>query len=135
MASTAVQNSFRVASIVFSGGAFTFPDPIGGSVDEKIDWAKNRPSTRLSPATAMDGYDVDAVAECSMRFTPIVRGTTGSLTYSLLEYDGSTTGTVVVTGLLAGEYHADMKSKPHTHSQHFTYNAGNTENIAPVSFT
>ncbi len=131
--STAQQNSFRVSAIAH--GATNLPDPIGGSIDEKIEWAKNRPSTRLSPATALDGYDVDAVGECSMRFTPIVRGTKAALTFTVLEYDGSTTGTVAVSGMLAGEYHADFKSKPHTHSQHFTYDAANTELIAPISFT
>lgn len=130
---TAASNSFRVSAIAH--GATNFPDVTGGSIDEECVWAENRPSTRLSPATALDSYGYKAVAECSMRFTPIVRGTKATLTFTLLEYDGSTTCTVVATGALAGDYHADFNSKPHKHSQHFAYDAASTENIAPISFT
>lgn len=133
MASTAQNNSFRVTGI--SHGAFDFPDPTGGSIDEEVSWSENRPAGRISPATVMDSYGCKAVAECSMRFTPIARGTKDDLTFTVLEYDGATSGTVTVADMLAGDYHADFNSKPAKHSQHFAYDAANTENLAPISFT
>ncbi len=133
MAYTPNTNSFRVVSIVH--GSTPIPDPIGGSIDESIGWAETRPGTRISPAVALDSYGCDAVGTGTQRFTPIVRGTSGTLTFTILDYAGSAAGTVAVATMLAGDYHANFSTKPHTHAQHFKFNAGNTENFAPISQT
>ncbi len=133
MAYTPNTNSFRVVSITH--GAAPIPDPIGGSIDESVGWSETRPGTRISPAVALDSYGIDAVGKGTQRFTPIVRGTSATLTFTILDYVGSASGTVAVATMLAGDYHANFDSKPHVHSQHFKFNAGNTENFAAVSQT
>lgn len=133
MTSTSQSNTFRVTDI--GHGSFHFPDPIGGSVDEEIGTTDVRPSWRLSPAITIDSYGVMANARTSMRFTPVVRGTKADLTYSLLTYDGTNGGTVVVANMRAMAYKANFNEKPHGHGQDFKYDAGDTENLAPISFT
>ncbi len=130
---SAVHNTFRVSTATHGG--VTFADTIGGGIDEQMGWVDSMPGTRISPATAPDSFSYSAQVDCSQRFTPVVRGTKATLTFTLLEMDSATTGTVAAAGALAGEYHADFNSKPHKHSQHFKYDAGGSENIAPISFT
>lgn len=133
MSYTPVSNTYRVVSC--SHGAFSYPDTIGGSVDEEIGQTDTYPGTRLSATSAIDSYKYRAVVECSHSFTPVVRGTKATLTFTLLEYDGSSTGTLVATNAIASEYHGDLNSKPHRHTQHFFSSAGNTEDLAPISVT
>jgi hypothetical protein len=133
MSYTPLSETFRTVSITH--GATSLPDPIGGSMDSQVGVSETRPGTRLSPTVAIDSFGVNAVAKCSMRFTPIVPGTYATLTFTLLEYDNSTTGTVACTEMLATDWHANFNTKPHEYEQHFVYSADNTENLAPISFT
>lgn len=133
MAYTPLSNSFRVSTITHGGTSIG--DPIGGNVDETVGTVNSMPGTRLSPATAIDSYKCTATAKSSLAFSPITRGTKATLTYTLLKYDGTTTGTFAVTNMIALGYKASFDEKPHKFSQEFEYSAGDTENLAPISIT
>lgn len=133
MADSPSHDSFRVTSI--SGpGSTTFDDTTGGTIDETIGVVSSRPGARLSPASCIDSYDCRCVARSAKRYTPIVRGTAGAFVYDVLEIGGSS-GSISVANMVAGEYHANMNTKPHEHEQHGFYNAGDTEDLAPISVT
>lgn len=133
MADAPQNDTFRVASIV-GPGSTTFNDTIGGTIDETIGIVASRPGARLSPAACIDSYDCRCVARSAKRYTPIVRGTAGSFTFDVLEIGGSS-GSIVVANMVASEYHANLNVKPHEHEQHGFYNAGGTEDLAPISIT
>ncbi len=130
MSFTPLEDTFRLSSIQLCG---TTPgDPIGGSIDESIGWIKSRPGTRLSPATAMDSYDLSCVGVFGRAFAPIARGTTGATVYTLLQI-GAGTITITLSTMLAGAWKARMSQKPHEFEQACEYSAGDTENLAPVA--
>lgn len=132
MSDTPSNDTFRVTGATMCGT--TFNDVVGAHIDETIGKMQSRPGARLSPASCIDSYDSAGGVRFQKRQTPAVRGTAGSFTINVLEI-GGTAGTIVHTGMVAADYHFNGNVKPHEHEQNCFYDAGNTENLAPISTT
>jgi len=82
---------------------------------------ENRPGVTVTPdCVAIEKYDCTARVKFQGHATPIVRGTSDTLTYTLEQFDAGT-GTIAVATMLAGAVSWDFDSQPHTQSQEFKY--------------
>jgi hypothetical protein len=133
MSYTPTSDAFRVVSVLH--GSYSFPDVVDWSYDEECPVAESRPGTRLSPSVVLDGYGLKAMVKTSQRFVPVTAGTKASLVITVLLFDGTTTGTITLPNMMALDGHGSGSSKPNNHEQHFVYDAGNVENISPISIT
>ena len=120
----------RITSITH--GAVTLGQPIGGSVRESVTFKLDRPSTRKAPCASMDEYDLTATARFEDLVTPIVRGTSATLTYTLQQMD-ETTMTVAITAMRMGGSEIDMDAPIHNQTYTFQYDSADSENFAPVT--
>ena len=131
MANDPCNNSYKMTGIAH--GATAFDDPLGGSVDESVDFFEHRPGSRLSPCTALNGYGYRAVARFAKMATPVVRGTVSGLVFSLVQVDRTAANTVTCARASAGAASFSFDSQPHEQRQEFVYDAGDTENLAPIT--
>lgn len=130
MADFPSQDTFRVTGA--SLGGVSFDNTVGGSITETVTFLEDRPGARLSPASCIDAYGCVAEVKFQKPTTPAVRGTKASVTFNLKTISGSS-AQISVDNMLAGAYKADFNSKPHSHTQEATYDAGDAENLAPIS--
>lgn len=130
MADAACSDTFRVTAISLCGE--TRPDAIGGSINETVTFLENRPAGRVSPCIAIDAYGCGVTAEYQGHVTPVVRGTQGDTIFTLKTLDGAA-ATITVADTRAGAFSADFNSKPHKNKQDAMFDAGDTENMAPIS--
>jgi len=133
VADTPCDNSYKLVTIAH-GSTYLY-DPMGGSYTENIDFFEHRPATRLSPATAMNAFGARAEARYGLMATPIVRGTTGNLVFVCQQVDRGANNTITCAGMMAGAVSVSLDSQPHEMRQEFVYNAGNTENFAPLTIS
>lgn len=131
MADTPCDNSYKIVSIAH-GSTYMY-DPLGGSYDETVDFFEHRPGTRVSPATAINSFGARATARYGLMATPIVRGTSGSLVFVVQQVDRSANNTITCASMMAGQVSISLDGQPHEMRQEFTFNAGNTENFAPLT--
>jgi|SRR6185312_10558018 len=131
MSYTPLQDTFRVVSITACGTALG--DPIGGSIDTTVEFLENRPGTRLSPATCIQSFSASGTAKYQTQQAPVTPGTAGSFVVTVLGIDGSTSIAVTLATCIAGGTKMDFNSEKHSNTFDCRYNAGNTENLAPVS--
>lgn len=123
-------NAKRISDI--SHGLTSLAQPVGGGVTETVDWIENRPGTSTAPeCAAIDRYDCTARAVFQGLVTPIARGTSATLTYSLEEFDGGT-ATVAVANMLAGASSFDFDTPPYRQTQEFKYKGSS---LAPITVT
>lgn len=86
-----------------------------------MEWIENRPGTDVTPGcVAIEKYDLTARVKFQGHATPVVRGTSDTLTYTLEQFDGGT-GTIALANMLAGAAGWDFDSQPHSESQEFKY--------------
>src|SRR5574343_1349115 len=111
MPDTPCNNSFKITSIAH--GSTYFYDPVGGSLDESIDWFEHRAGSRVSPAVGMNSYSLRGSAQWGLMATPIVRGTSGSLVFVVKQVDTSANNTITATNMLAGQASFAFSSPPH----------------------
>jgi hypothetical protein len=128
---TPCDNSYKIVTIAH-GSTYLY-DPLGGSYDESIEFFEHRPATRLSPASALNSFGARCTARYGLMATPIVRGTSGSLVFVVQQVDRNANNTITCAGMLAGQVSVSLDSQPHEMRQEFVYNAGNSENIAPLT--
>ena len=131
MADTPCDNSYKIVSIAH--GAVFFYDPLGGGVDETVDFFEHRPATRISPATAINAYGYRATARFGLMATPVVRGTVTGLVFTLQQVDRAANNTVTCARAMAGAAGFSFDGQPHEQRQEFAYDAANTENFAPIT--
>jgi len=127
-----LSDTFRTESVSVCGTSL--PDPTGFSVDAATGWVESRPGTRISPATALDSFSVSAIGRCSQCFNPPTPGTSGNFVAVLFKI-GSGTGTLTVANMLAGEFKANGMQKPHEFEMGCRYNAGDSEDLDPISYS
>ena len=132
MSYTPTHDTFRTESISLCGTSL--PDPTGFSVDVAIGWVESRPGTRISAATALDSFSVSCIGRTSQAFNPVAPGTSGNFVVVLFTI-GQGTGTLTVSDVLAGEFKGNGNQKPHEFEQGARYNAGDTENLSPISYS
>jgi hypothetical protein len=121
----------RVASITHGGTGLG--NPTDFSVDETVTFKLDRPSTRKSPCASMDEYDLTATATFRDLVTPIVRGTSGTLTIAVQKNDESGNVSISLVTMRMG---AAKFTGPNPFTEeiyNFQFDAGNAENIAPIS--
>ncbi len=133
MADTPCDNSYKIVSIAH--GITYMYDPLGGSYDETVDFFEHRPGTRVSPATAINSFSARAVARFGLMATPIVRGTTGNLVFIVQQVDRGANNTITAASMMAGAASVSFDGQPHEERQEFVFNAGNTENFAPLTIS
>lgn len=135
MAITTAQNSYKIVSVTH--GANTYYQPVGGSLQESVDWSENRPDVSVSAsAVAANTYDLTGRVRFEGMQTPVAIGTKAALTFTLLEYAG-TNATVVIAssasqGMLAGPSGYEFDSAPYTQTTDFKYQGTTT---APIVVT
>jgi len=120
--------AFRVVSLTHNSAR---PLPIGYGINEEVSFLENRPGVRVSPCSVLDSYGCKVSFKYQGKVTPEVRGTTGSCVIVLLTMAAANV-TITVTKMLAGAYQSGS-GKPFEDEQDFVYNAGATEDLAPIS--
>ena len=122
----------RIASI--SHGGTTLASPHGGSITEQVVPGESRPGTRKSPCAYIKEYALRAIAIFGEMVTPIVRGTTATLTYTIQDMAESSNITIAVATMMMLNASFDFNSEPEYKQQYeFSYNPGDSENIAPIT--
>jgi len=105
----------------------------GGSVNMTPTFVKTNPGTRVSQTMGLDVLDCDAEVIHEELVTPIALGTAAaSLVFTLTQLDGGSNTVTLATMRPAGAS-INMTSKPYSQTSRFVFDAGNTENIAPVT--
>lgn len=108
----------------------TMAQPTGGSVTEEIEWIINRPGVSVAPeCAAIEKYNLTARAKFQGMITPGTRGATGTLTYTLEQFDGGS-GTVVLTTMLISAASWDFDTSPYSQMQDFQYQGSS---LAPIT--
>ena len=130
MADLPSSDTFRVTGASLGGVAFD--NTIGGSITETVTFLEDRPGARLSPASCIDAYGCVCEVKFQKPTTPAPRGTKDVCSFALKTISGSA-ATISVANIAAGAYKADFNSKPHSHTQEGTYDAGDAEELAPIS--
>lgn len=125
-------NYYRIESITHNGATIC-EDALGFDAQETVEFAENTPGTRISPASALQKYSLSATAKSAQFALPVVRGTIGSLVVTMTPYSRGTGKAVTYTKMRAGAVGDDMNSAPFSRKQEFRYDAGDTEDIAPIS--
>ena len=124
-------NTFRITSITH--GATTLAQPVAFTIRENITWIKNFPGVRTAPCTALDRYELSATGTYQGHATPIVRGTSATLTGTLYQWDGGSNAYAITT-MLAGAFSLNARNSSAAEaSQDFEYNSGSSDNLAPIS--
>ena len=130
MACTAIPK--RITSIAH--GANGFIEPFGGSINETVDFAEVRPGVRKAACIYVRGYSCKAEAEWGVFETPVVRGTSASLVFTLQQVGEVSATTVTLTNARAGAASFDMSSDPvYKQKQEFMHDSGDTDDLAPIS--
>ncbi len=129
------QDTFRVAAAACGEN---FVDPIAVTITETTKDVESRPGTRLSAAITLDEYGCEATVEYQKAMSPLSKTQADTdLTFTLLDMSapgGGSTVNGVVSSMQVREYNLDTKTKPHVHTQKLKFNAGDSENLNPISF-
>jgi hypothetical protein len=131
VADTPCDNSYKIVSIVACGT--NLYDPLGFTYTETVDFFEHRPASRISPASAINSFGARCNCRYGLMATPIVRGTTGSVVVTVQQVDRTANNTITMAGAMAGAVEVSAESQPHEMRQEFVYNAGNSENFAPLT--
>lgn len=130
MSYTPNSDTFRTVSIDACGT--DLGDPVGGSIDSTVEFIRNRPGTRISPSIAMQSFDVNCVGKYQTQQNPVTPGTMGDFVITVLTIDGNPIA-VTCSDCMAGGTKMDFSSEKHVNSFDCTFNAGDTENLSPIS--
>ena len=131
MADTCNDAIKRLTGVTHNAAAIN--SPMSANYQETVDFGEHRPGSRISPASWVKSYSCRASVTNAEFGAPVVRGTSGSLVLTCEQIDGTSIA-ITITNMLAGAANADI---PHndvaTQTQEFVYNAGNSEDYAPIS--
>lgn len=122
----------RIVSITH--GATALASPHGGNWSEQNTVGESRPGTRKSPCAYLDTYGLRAFGRFGEHVTPITRGTVASLVYVLQDIDETGNVTVTLATMMMLNASGDYDGRPqHSQQYEFTLDAGDSENIAPIT--
>ena len=134
MASTASTKNLRKIVSATWGGADTFGDPVGFGVNLSATFAKNRPSTRTSPALCLSETECTAKVKFQKLVTPLTPGAAAaSLIVTMQSYAGGVSATVTVANARPAGCDINGESEPYTQEQSFEVDAADTEAVNPVT--
>jgi hypothetical protein len=122
----------RVVSIAH--GAVNFASPYGGNIQESVEFAEVRPGTRKAPCLYLRAYSLRASARWGELVTPIARGTSASLVFTLQKVGESGNIVITLVNMRAGAAAYDVDADPvFVQNMEFHYDSGDTDVLTPIA--